>query len=227
MNQKYRLPSLMIVTLAGFLVLPGKAAAGIQSGFVFGNHIDTHQSTYLVTKNGAPVSLVGSFYIIFTGQTDPVSNLPIARHPRGASQNETCGVDVDCATGWVINAVPGEGKFLFHTGVNGEDHPVWLVNRIQIPQPGDYTHFHWITSSSTDPRAVDVPAQCDAQDAGNLEGVAEDIICPGWFLQITATRSFAFQHGNEIVPVRKGRDNATHLNLLTNYAAVPGITSIR
>jgi hypothetical protein len=46
-------------------------------------------------------------------------------------------------------------------------------------------------------------------------------------MQITAIRSFAFQHGNEIVPVERGRDNATHLNLLTNYEAVPGITKTR
>lgn len=54
--------------------------------------------------------------------------------------------------------------------------------------------------------------------AGQLEPDAVDIICPGWFMQITAVQSFAFEHGNEIVPVRFGRDNATHLNLLTNYA---------
>ena len=227
MNQKHLYRYLFSLLFAGLLILPELAQADIQKGFVFGNHIDSHQSTYLVTKNGVPVSLIGSLYIFFTGETDPASHLPIARHPRGASQNETCGVDVNCVTGWLINAVPGAGKFLFHTGVNGEDHPVWLVNRTQIPQPGDYTHFHWITSSSIDPRAPAVPAECNAQDAGDLEGVAEDVVCPGWFLQITAVRAFAFQHDNEIIPVRLGRDNATHLNLLTNYAEVPGITSTR
>lgn len=226
MNKKLY-PYLLTLFFVFNSVFLGSAQAAIQKGFLFGNHIDTHQSTYLVTRNGAPVNLIGSFYIIFTGQIDPVSQLPIARHPRGASQNEACGVDVNCVTGWIINALPGEAKFLFHTGVNGEDHPVWLVNRTQIPQPGGQTHFHWITSASIDPRAARVPAECEAQDAQDLEGVAEDVICPGWFLQVTAVRSFAFQHGNEIVPVRKGRDNATHLNLITNYADVPGITSTR
>ena len=28
---------------------------------------------------------------------------------------------------------------------------------------------------------------------------------------------FEFEHGNEVVSVRKGIDNATHLNLATNY----------
>lgn len=227
MNKGHLYLYLFGLYLALCSVLPGSAQAGIQKNFVFGNHIDSHQSTTLVTRRGTPVSLTGSFYIIFTGETDPVSHLPIARHPRGASQNETCGVDVDCVVGWLINAVPGEGKFLFHTGVNGEDHSVWLVNRTQIPQPGSYTFFHWITTGSIDPRAASVPAECEAQDAQDLEGVAEDVICPGWFLQITALRSFAFQHGNETVPVHLGRDNSTHLNLLTNYAEVPGITSTR
>jgi len=183
MNQKHVYPYLFSVILVGLLALPGFAHAGTQSGFEFGNHIDSHQSTYLATKKGAPVSLIGSFYIFFTGETDPVSSLPIARHPRGASQNELCEVDVNCVAGWIINAVPGAGKFLSHTGVNGEDHPVCLLNRTRIPQPGDFTHFHWISATSTDPRAPDVPAECDAQNAGELEGAAEDVICPGRFSQ--------------------------------------------
>ena len=47
--------------------------------FLFDNHIDTHQETRLKLKNGEPVSLNGFFYIIYTGEIDPVSGLPIAR----------------------------------------------------------------------------------------------------------------------------------------------------
>jgi hypothetical protein len=65
------------------------------------------------------------------------------------------------------------------------------------------------------------------QSAGELENNAENITCRGWFMQITGVQSFAFQHGNEIVPVERGRDNATHLNLLTNYEAVSGTTKTR
>ena len=177
--------SFIIVTLTvTFISLPPSVASG--GDFLFGNHI-------------------------YTGQTDSASGLPIARHPRGAAQDEECGVDVDCKTGWVIYAKPGEAKFLYHTGVNGEDHPVWLVNRVQIPQPGSFTHFHWITTTSSDPRAASVPAECDVTRAGQLENLAEDSVCPGWFMQITAARSFAFQHGNEIIPIRPGQDNASHL----------------
>ena len=84
--------------------------------FLFGNHIDTHQETKLKQKNDNLVSLKGFFYIIFTDEDDPVSGLPIARHPRGASHNEECGVDdIDCEVGWLIDAVPGEAKFLYHS----------------------------------------------------------------------------------------------------------------
>ena len=213
--------------------------------FFFGNHIDTHQETKIKIKRGDPVRLKGFFYIIFTGEIDTVSGLPIARHPRGASQNEACGddnddefnrdpedkgKDIECIVGWTMRGRPGEAKFLYHNGVNGDDHPVWMVNRVDIPQPGSYTHFHWITTSSSDPRAATVPAACDKINAGQLEDerpTAVDITCPGWFLQIKAVEEFAFQHGGELVPVRPGIDNATHLNLVTNYAKVRGITSTR
>jgi len=227
MNDTHKTKAAIISIFLISLILPWPSRAASINDFIFGNHIDTHQNTTLKVINGEPIRLRGDFLIIFTGETDPASGLPVARHPEGAAQNEECAVDVDCEVGWDIKAFPGEAKFLFHTGANGEDHPVWLVNRIQIPQPGSYTHFHWITSSSNDPRANEVPFECNAQNAGNLVTLAEDVTCPGWFLQITAVQSFAFKHGNEIVPVIRGEDNATHLNLLTNYAEVPGITPTR
>jgi hypothetical protein len=52
-------------------------------------------------------------------------------------------------------------------------------------------------------------------------------IYSGWFLEIEAVMEFAFQHGIEVVPVYSGMDNATHVNLVTNYAEVPGITYTR
>ena len=205
--------------------------------FLFGNHIDTHQENRLkVYKHtGEPKSLFGKFYIIYTGETDPVSGLPIARHPRGAGEhNEECGVDVNCKVGWLMRGLPGAAKFVSHSGVNGDDHPVWLVNRAEealapmpgmvIPQPGSYTHFHWITTSSSDPRAGTVSASCDKSNAGKLESAdgennptAVNDVCQGWFLQIRAVRKFAFEHGGEKIPVRPGIDNRSHLNIVTNY----------
>ena len=137
--------------------------------FLFGNHIDTHQETRQ-TNHG---TLKGRLYIIFTGETDPTSGLPIARHPRGAMHNEECGVDaIDCKVGWIIRAKPTQAKFLYHSGVAGDDHPVWMMeSRKDIPQRGHYTHFHWTAAGSSDERAPDgVPVECDVQMAGQLEG---------------------------------------------------------
>lgn len=209
--------------------------------YLFGNHFDTHQETRLDVnrQTGAPVELQGKFYIILTGATDPASGLPIARHPRGAANNEACGVDVKCVVGWELRGLPGAAKFVSHTGVNGEDHPIWLVNRAEepaapapgmvIPQPGYYSHFMWITRTSTDPRAASVPDVCDKNDAGELERVAVDQVCQGWFLQIKAKRKFAFEHGGEIIPIENGEDLRSHLNIVTNYKSPtqPAITTTR
>lgn len=216
--------------------------------FLFGNHIDTHQETRLTIDKatGLPKRLFGKFYVIFTGETDSVSGLPIARHPRGLSEehDERCGISVDCTVGWIMRGIPGAAKFLYHSGVNDNDHPVWMVNRAEeasapspgmvIPQPGSYTHFHWITNSSTDPRVVrnpgSIPAECDKSRAGQLEEVAPsavDFVCAGWFLQIRAQREFAFLHGGEVIPVHPGMDNRSHLNLVTNFSNTVEITHTR
>jgi hypothetical protein len=212
--------------------------------YLFGNHIDTHQQTRLLS-NG---QLFGYFYIIYLdenndGQTDidPVSGLPIATHPR-SSLGEICGQTVNCEVGWIMRGMQGNTKFLFHNGVNsGEDHPVWMANRTDettaeglvsgIPQPGSYTHFHWISQGATDPRAAAVSAECNKNDAAQLEQAPSAVnkICQGWFLQIVAVRDFAFKHGGEVIPVTKGTDNATHLNIVTDYKVVtdPAITPTR
>jgi hypothetical protein len=178
----------------------------------------------------------------------------VARHPRGAGEhNEECGVDpIDCVVGWRVRALPAEAVFISHSGVNGDDHPIWMITtRNGIPQPGSYTHFHWITSLSTDGRSEDVPAACDVPMAGMLEGEvvtadltlddgvnppvtwtdadvhvgggAENLVCPGWLLELKAIRKFAFMHGGEKIAVLPGIDNSTHLNIVTNYAIVPDI----
>lgn len=226
-------------------VYPGDVFHAAPFDFVFGNHIDTHIQLELKTrKDGSPKNLRGSFYIIFTDDhgvslgIDPVSGLPIARHPRGTNEDhdETCGVSLNiiCVVGWHMRGLPGAAKFISHDGVNGDDHPIWMVNRAEedsapvagmvIPQPGSYTHFHWITRSGTDSRASAVLDACDKQKAGQLEDLdptAVNEVCEGWFLQITAKQNFAFKHGGEIIPVRKGIDNRSHLNTVTNYRSPP------
>ena len=69
---------------------------------------------------------------------------------------------ISCVVGWDMDGQPGAAKFLYHDGVNGNDHPVWMVNRAEeagapapgmvIPQPGYYSHYHWITTTNTIPR---------------------------------------------------------------------------
>lgn len=204
--------------------------------FLFGNHIDTHIQLALKLKKGEPQSLRGSLYIYYTGGVDEVSGLPIARHPRGAMHNEVCGVDeIVCVAAWKVKGRPGAAKFLYHSGVNGHDHPVWMVNRAEesgepglsippgllIPSPGAYSHFHWITRNSTDPRSETVPDVCNWMNAGLLETTAINEICDGWFLEIKATESFAFLHGGETIPVYKGTDMRSHLNIVMNYEVVP------
>ena len=273
-------------------VAPGDDWQVAPFDYKFGNHIDTHTQLRLIVPKGVPNKLIGSFYIIFTGETDPLSGLPIARHPRGLvlhddgsiKHDEACGESpVVCEVGWYMDGKPGAAKFVSHSGVNRDDHPLWLTNRspgsnqdsgMSIPQPGSFTHFHWITPSGNDPRISTVPAACDEQMAGKLEGdvieaadvdvsgaikvmdlpdvdatagwtgqkvhsglaetseplavaSAENVVCPGWYLQINARQDFAFQHGGEIIPVHRGIDNASHLNLLTNYAIIPGLTTTR
>ena len=197
--------------------------------FLFGNHIDTHQKSIpKLSRDGSILGLKGRLYIIYTGAIDADTGLPIARHPRGASNNEVCDIDVKCTVGWTMKALPGIARFLYHKGVNGNDHPVWLLNRANIPQPGNYSHFHWISTTSTDPRASSVPVVCDQKNASELEKAgAANTDCPGWFLSLHAVEDFVFEHGGEKIPVQSGTDNATHINFVSNYTVVEGITATR
>ena len=199
--------------------------------FLFGNSFDDHQETKLKKNGNIPVSLSGFLYIIWDkdGAIDPVSGFPIARHPRGPSKGEECGVDVDCVAGWLIDGVPARAKLLYKDGVNILDHPFWIVNREDMIQPGSYTHFHWITKASNDPRAGDVENECNKTSASKLEAApsAVDKYCDGWFIELRAVKNFAFDHLGEVVPVRAGIDNATHLNLVTDYKEISIITPTR
>ena len=76
-----------VAVMAIFLVVTGTGLAEAKDfhkaprAFLFGNHIDTHQETELVlSKNGTPEHLSGFFYVIYTGEIDAASGLPIARH---------------------------------------------------------------------------------------------------------------------------------------------------
>jgi hypothetical protein len=210
--------------------------------FVFGNHMDTHvQLKYDEDDSGNPEELWGSLYVIFTDDQgnslgiDPETTLPIGRHPRGTNEDhdETCGTspNIVCRVGWHVEAIPAAFKFLFHDGVNGKDHGMWMVNRAEeasapapgmvVPQPFLPSHAHWISSGSTDSRAASVSAACDKPNAGQLETgdpTAVNEVCQGWFMELKAVHApFAFQHGGELIPIYPGEDLRSHLNIITNY----------
>lgn len=249
MSKQNAIGGTLVFALAAGAAHAGQELHKAPYDFLMGNHIDDHMENKMQNDG----SLKGRLYVYFTGEIDSASGLPIARHPRGESHNEVCGVDpIDCVVGWDVRAVPADAVFVSHSGVNGNDHPIWLIpSRNDIPQPGSYTHFHWITSTSSDYRAASVwDTVCDVQKAAQLEGEvvagtlqlnggadgewsgadvhagggAENISCPGWLLEITAKRKFAFDHGGEKVAVTNGVDNSTHLNIVTNYAIVPAIS---
>jgi len=164
--------------------------------FLFGNEIDTHQQTRQ-TKDG---NLFGFFYIQFTGVVTKDRYL-VATHV-------DCNAASDCTVGWTLSGRPVSGTFLYRVD---HDHPVFLVNRPHIPQPGAFSHFHWLGA---------MPGR----------GATAD----GYLLQLTAVDKFCFIHhgaesatsaktcrGNGGVNVDLGTDIATHLNIVTS--APPGM----
>ena len=159
--------------------------------FLFGNFIDTHQQTQLQTDG----ELFGFLYITFTGGVTE-DGLPIARHCDENTPPE------ECVVGWMIRGKRGVARFVFHEN----DHPLWLVvSRADIPQPGAFSHFHWITNE-----------RCPAVHAHELEMLGITT-CDGFFLELQAVNTFAFLHANQVIPVVPGLDIATHVNIVGSF----------
>ena len=168
--------------------------------FLFGNHLDSHQET----RRAPDGSLAGFLYVTRTGEVTP-EGYPVVRH---------CGPETPpraCVAGWILRARPGAAVFLYQA----MDHPVWLTPRSDIPQPGAFAHFHWITSQSTDPRPVTDP-RCEAEMPSELVPGAA---CPGYFIELFAIDRFAFEHEGQRILVDPGIDIATHLNIVTSFPA--------
>lgn len=166
--------------------------------FLFGNDIDTHQQTRK-TSDG---NLFGFFYISFTGVVTK-DNYRVATHV------DCNGSGANCTVGWTLNGDPVNATFLYQVD---SDHPVFKVNRPDIPQPGAYAHFHWLDYSGTLPPT--------------------SMAVPGFLLQLTAVDKFCFIHdetaagnatstkncrGNGGINVDPGIDIATHLNIVTSF----------
>ena len=164
-------------------------------GFRFGNDIDTHQQT----RKSRDGSLFGFFYIRFTGI--------VTRDRYGVATHVDCSATPDCTVGWTLNGKPVTATFLYQVP---PDHPVFLVVRPDIPQPGAFAHFHWL---------------------GNLPSTGST---NGYLLQLTAVDRFCFIHDgaenatssrtcreNGGVNVDPGIDIATHVNIVTS--SPPGL----
>ena len=158
--------------------------------FQFGNEIDSHQQTRQ-TRDG---SLFGFFYIRFTGV--------VTRDRYGVATHVDCNAYPDCTVGWTLSGKPTQATYLYQVD---HDHPVFLVARADIPQPGAHGHFHWLGQL----------AFSQAQ--------------PGYLLQLTSVDRFCFIHHGaaSAMPDRTCRDNgginvdpgsdvATHLNIVAS-----------
>jgi hypothetical protein len=160
--------------------------------FVFGNDIDNHQQTRL----GASGGLQGFLYLTYTGAVT-TDGYPVAVHA-------DCSQAAGCRVGWLLRGVPASAVFLFHaTG----DHPTWQIARPDIPQPGAYSHFHFLGMHPEQPG--------ERLDGFLLELQAIDRFCFLHDAPHAAADTCANLGGVRVTP---GIDIATHLNIV---ASVP------
>ena len=165
--------------------------SGPPNGFLFGNEIDTHQRT----QQGRDGSIFGFLYVRFPAAV-PLDGYPVAAHC-------DCSAMPDCSVGWKLDGKPLKATFLYHPM---HDHPVFQVSRSDIPQPGSYSHFHWLGQAMPQPQ---LPVD-------------------GYLLQLTAMNRFCFIHheagmANSAASCRdsggikidRGIDIASHLNVVT------------
>lgn len=164
--------------------------------FKFGNDIDKHQQT----RQRADGSLDGYLYIKYTGVVTQ-DGLAVATH------GDCSAAGADCVVGWKIDAKPSTAALVRQPM---HDHPLFLIGRPDIPQPGAYVHFHWTGMAMPMPY---MPVS-------------------GYMLQLTAFNRFCFiHHGHEAamdakscrdnggIKVEPGVDTATHLNIVTSDPA--------
>lgn len=166
--------------------------------FLFGNDFDGHQQTQQL-PNG---SLWGFFYISYTGV--------VTKDGYRVATHVDCSASAHCTVGWLLNGEPSKARFLFQVE---HDHPVFLVDRLNIPQPGSHAHFHWING---------MPAPVQSVDGYLLQLTAQDRFC---FIHDQATAVSARRNvtciENGGIEVNHGIDIATHLNIVTSFP--PGI----
>jgi hypothetical protein len=157
--------------------------------FLFGNEFDTHQQSQIWPNN----ALTGFLYISYNGIVTS-DGFRVASHA-------DCNAVSDCTVGWTFSGKLRDAEFLYHIM---DDHPVFLLARDQIPQPGSYVHFHRV-------------------------GANEESSGSGYAIELFAIQRFCFIHhnantadpnktcqGNGGVPVVPGIDTASHLNIVAS-----------
>jgi len=156
--------------------------------FRFGNEIDMHQQS----RANAGGSIVGFLYVQFTG-TVTSDGYRVATHGDCAA--------VRCTVGWTFSGKTLDAKLIAEPM---DDHPLFFVGRSNIPEPGAFSHFHWLG---------DMPAVGSQASGYIVQLVAVDRFC---FLHHDAAAAVAGKscRDNQGVKVDLGFDMASHLNVV-------------
>lgn len=158
--------------------------------FKFGNEIDAHQQSRRLADGG----LVGFLYVQFTGVTT-ADGYRVATH--GDCNQARCSV------GWTFNGRPLDATLLAD---EMGDHPLFFVPRADIPEPGAFSHFHWLG---------ELPPVGASTSGYALQLVAVDRFC---FIHHDATAASASKTCRDNAGVRldPGIDVASHLNIVAS-----------
>ncbi|HEV8549918.1 MAG TPA: hypothetical protein VGQ57_12835 [Polyangiaceae bacterium] len=157
-------------------------------GFRFGNDIDMHQQS----RVSASGNVAGFLYVQFTGVVTS-DGYRVATH--GDCQSSRCTV------GWTFSGKALEAKLIAEPM---HDHPLFFVERTAIPEPGAFSHFHWVGP---------MPAMGASASGYVLQLAAVDRFC---FLHHDAGAAVSGQscQANLGVKVELGIDVASHLNIV-------------
>jgi hypothetical protein len=161
--------------------------------YIFGNEIDGHQQT----REGRDGKLTGYLYIQYTGIVTK-DNYQVATHV------DCNAIGADCVVGWNVAGLPSRAKLVRQPM---HDHPLFLIDRVDIPQPGSYAHFHWT--------GMAMPMPYLSVDGYLLELTAVNRFC---FIHHDAGMAMSAKSCRESggVKVERGVDIATHLNIVTS-----------
>lgn len=160
--------------------------------FLFGNDFDTHQQTRQYDGG----LLFGFFYVSFNGVVTK-DGYRVASH---ADCNST-----PCTVGWILDGKRRMATFLYEAA---SDHPVFLLPRQEIPEPGAFSHFHWLGAE---------PTPGEARKGYLLQLTAVDTFCFFHHLTGKANSTISCRDAGGI-PVKPGIDIATHLNIVTSVS---------